>query len=167
MQLAYRATHDGLTGLPNRSHAEARVSQALLSDATPALAAVLFIDLDNMKVVNDELGHQAGDTMLKVAAARLRAGLRSEDFVARLGGDEFVALLFGSTGRPVLEQLSARLHEALGAPFEVMGTHRAMTASIGVTEVRPDDHRDAANILRDADLAMYRAKATRGGTCYA
>ena len=93
LQLSHQAHHDSLTGLPNRAYAEAQATQALQADP-PTLAAVMFIDLDNIKTVNDAFGHHAGDAVIKTAAERLRAALRSEDLIARHGGDEFVALRF-------------------------------------------------------------------------
>lgn len=161
--LTHRAHHDALTGLPNRAHVEAKVIQALTGGASD-LTAVMFIDLDNMKAINDELGHQAGDAVIKTVAQRLRTALRSEDFVARLGGDEFVVLVFGRTDRDALEQLAARLHAELASPLHVVGTSCAVTASIGVTTVTTEDPREAAQILHDADTAMYVAKLRRDGT---
>lgn len=163
LQLKHQAHHDSLTGLPNRAYAETQAIQALQSDP-PALSAVMFIDLDNIKTVNDAFGHHSGDTVIKAAAERLRATLRSEDLIARHGGDEFVALLFGHADRGALERLADRLHAALATPLEVAGISCSLTASIGVTEVMPGDPRDASEILRDADAAMYTAKVYRATT---
>jgi diguanylate cyclase (GGDEF)-like protein/PAS domain S-box-containing protein len=163
LQLRHQAHHDSLTGLPNRAYAEAQATEALLEDP-PTLAAVMFIDLDNIKTVNDAFGHHTGDTVIKAAAQRLRATLRSEDLIARHGGDEFVALLFGNADHTALKRLAERLHAALATPLDVSGISCSLTASIGVTEVRPGDRRDAAEILRDADAAMYKAKAHRATT---
>lgn len=163
--LSHRAHHDGLTGLPNRAYVEARVTQAL-AGGEPPLSAVMFIDLDNVKAVNDRLGHPAGDAVIKTAAQRLRGALRSVDFVARLGGDEFVALLFGCNEQSVLQQLASRLHSHLSRPIPVAGTECVVTASIGITMVEAGDGRDAAAILADADVAMYAAKLSRTGTRY-
>ena len=163
LQLKHQAHHDSLTGLPNRAYAEAQATQALQADP-PTLAAVMFIDLDNIKTVNDAFGHYAGDAVIKTAAQRLRSTLRSEDLIARHGGDEFVALLFGNADYSALERLAERLHAALAAPLDVAGISCSLTASIGVTEVAPDDARDAAEILRDADAAMYKAKVYRATT---
>ncbi len=166
LQLRHQAHHDSLTGLPNRAYAEAQATQALQADP-PKLAAVMFIDLDNIKTVNDAFGHHAGDAVIKVAAERLRATLRSEDLIARHGGDEFVALLFGNADRAALERLADRLHAALAMPLDVAGSSCSLTASIGVTEVTPDDPRDASDILREADAAMYTAKVYRATTHFA
>ncbi|BBZ17663.1 sensor domain-containing protein [Mycolicibacterium gadium] len=163
LQLKHQAHHDSLTGLPNRAYAEAQATQALQADP-PTLAAVMFIDLDNIKTVNDAFGHYAGDAVIKTAAQRLRATLRSEDLIARHGGDEFVALLFGNPDYSALEGLAERLHAALAAPLDVAGIACSLTASIGVTQVVPEDSRDAAEILRDADAAMYKAKVYRATT---
>lgn len=166
LRLNHQAHHDALTGLPNRAYVESRAAQALRTDP-PSLAAVMFIDLDNVKTVNDAFGHHAGDMLITTAASRLRSTLRTEDFVARHGGDEFVALIFGRVDRAALDRLTHRLHAALAAPMDVAGTRHGITASIGVAEVHPGDSRDATQILRDADTAMYRAKARRAATRYA
>ncbi len=163
LQLKHLAHHDSLTGLPNRAYAEAQAQQALHADP-PTLAAVMFIDLDNIKTVNDAFGHHTGDTVIKVAAQRLRSTLRSEDLIARHGGDEFVALLFGKADHTALQRLADRLHAALATPLDVAGISCSLTASIGVTEVTPGDSRDATEILRDADAAMYKAKVYRATT---
>ncbi len=119
---------------------------------------MLFLDVDDLKVINDSLGHEAGDTMLQVAAQRLQQSVRTEDVVARLGGDEFVAMLFGSSPRDVLDRLSERMHAALAEPMRIGDTTLRITASIGIAPIAERDTRDAAAILRDADLAMYQAK---------
>lgn len=166
IQLSHQARHDALTGLPNRAYAEAQLSRALQAEP-PTLGAVMFVDLDNVKTINDAFGHHAGDTVITVAAQRLRSTLRTEDFLARLGGDEFVALLFGHLDRSAMKRLTDRLHAALAMPMDVAGTLCRITASIGVAEVGPGDPRDTARILRDADAAMYKAKTHRAATHYA
>lgn len=166
LRLDHQAHHDAPTGLPNRAAADVGVSRALQGDPSK-LTAVMFIDLDNIKTVNDAHGHHVGDAVLKIAAQRLRSTLRSDDFVARHGGDEFVALLFGHADRAALEQLSKRLHAAIAAPMDVGGATCSITASIGVAEVGAADPRDASRILRDADAAMYQAKVSRAATYYA
>jgi diguanylate cyclase (GGDEF)-like protein len=136
---------------------------------------VLFIDLDKFKVINDELGHHAGDTVLEVAAQRLRAALGPDDVVGRVGGDEFVALLAAPIQRAEVNALVRRLHTALRMPIHIPGmsvcaptsrVRASVSASIGVVAVRPDEQRCAAEILRAADAAMYRAKTTGGATCH-
>ena len=134
-RLSHQALHDSLTGLPNRANADAWVARALQADPL-RLTAVMFIDLDNIKNVNDAYGHHVGDTVIKIAARRLRSTLRAEDFVARHGGDEFLALLFGHVDRDSLEQLSGRLHDAIAEPMDVAGATCSITASIGVAEGR-------------------------------
>jgi diguanylate cyclase (GGDEF)-like protein/PAS domain S-box-containing protein len=171
-RLAYQATHDLLTGLPNRAHLETLINDAI-GPAEYRWGAVLFIDLDKFKVINDELGHHAGDTVLEVAAQRLRAALGPDDVVGRVGGDEFVALLAAPIQRVKVNALVRRLHTALRKPIRIPGasacgpTSRAhVGASIGVVAVRPDEQRCAAEMLRAADAAMYRAKATGAATCH-
>jgi diguanylate cyclase (GGDEF)-like protein len=161
-RVTHEATHDSLTGLPNRAHIVDKVAQALKSGNSRKLAAVLFIDLDHLKLVNDSLGHDAGDDVIRMAAQRLRRNVRSEDVVARLGGDEFVVLLVAQIARPNLEELADRIHAALAEPVVIGGVTLRIGASIGIVVVGCNDRRDAAEILRDADIAMYQAK-TRGG----
>lgn len=162
-RLAYEATHDSLTGLPNRAQAVTWVTEALEAGGHDVLAAVLFIDLDNLKRVNDSLGHHAGDDVLRSAAQRLRRAVRSDDVVARLGGDEFVALLIGEIARPDLDALADRLHTTLAEPVVVEGVTFRIGGSIGIVVIENNDLRGAAEILRDADTAMYEAKATGRG----
>jgi diguanylate cyclase (GGDEF)-like protein/PAS domain S-box-containing protein len=171
-QLAYQATHDVLTGLPNRAHLVALINDAIGS-AEYRWGAVLFIDLDKFKVINDELGHHAGDTVLEVASQRLRAALGPDDVVGRVGGDEFVALLAAPIQRVKVNALVRRLHTALRKPIRIAAvsdcapTRRVnIGASIGVVAVHSDEQRCAAEILRAADAAMYQAKTTGGTTCH-
>jgi diguanylate cyclase (GGDEF)-like protein/PAS domain S-box-containing protein len=166
-RLAYEAAHDSLTGLPNRAHIVSRLSAALHAGDRDAVAAVLFVDLDNLKTVNDTLGHDAGDDLIRIAAKRLRHGVRSGDVVARLGGDEFVALLCGPVDDTDLGGLAARIHAALREPVVIAGTSLPIGASIGVALIEDNDQRGADDVLRDADLAMYQAKTDgRGRTHY-
>jgi diguanylate cyclase (GGDEF)-like protein/PAS domain S-box-containing protein len=165
MQLAHQARHDALTGLPNRAYLESRTARALAAEPTE-LAAVMFVDLDNVKTVNDAHGHHAGDVVIRTAAERLRAAVRREDFVARHGGDEFVVLVIGRTDRAALDDLAGRLHRALAESIDLVGTRHVLTASIGVVEVSPDDSRDGSQLLRAADAAMYEAKKHRDATHY-
>ncbi|WP_174400760.1 GGDEF domain-containing protein [Mycolicibacterium sphagni] len=160
---AHLATHDALTGLPNRAYVLARVSDALTRQDDVALSAVLFIDLDKFKDINDSLGHEAGDTVLRTAAQRLEDAVRPNDVVARLGGDEFVALLFGPTTSDALDHISERLHATLAAPTRIDGATVNVSASIGIATVGEREERDAVAILSDADLAMYAAKADGPG----
>jgi diguanylate cyclase (GGDEF)-like protein/PAS domain S-box-containing protein len=171
-QLAYQATHDVLTGLPNRAHLVALINDAI-GPAEYRWGAVLFIDLDKFKVINDQLGHHAGDTVLEVAAQRLRAALGPDNIVGRVGGDEFVALLAAPIQRARVNALVRRLHTALRRPIRVPGSSACeptsrvkISASIGVVAVSPDEQRCAAEILCAADAAMYRAKTAGAFTCH-
>jgi diguanylate cyclase (GGDEF)-like protein len=171
-RLAHQATHDVLTGLPNRAHLVALITEAIGSGEY-RLGAVLFIDFDKFKVINDELGHYAGDIVLEVAAQRLRGVLRPDDVVGRVGGDEFVALLAAPIQRATVNVLVKRLHDALRKPIRIPAvgdwarpSHVQISASIGVVTVPSDEQRCAGDILRAADAAMYQAKATGEATCH-
>ncbi|HVX31171.1 MAG TPA: diguanylate cyclase, partial [Nitrolancea sp.] len=164
-QLAHQAFHDALTCLPNRSLFLDRLQHALeRAGRNQTLLAVLFLDLDNFKVINDSLGHDAGDQLLMSVAARLSAAMRDEDIAARLGGDEFILLLEGITGVSEAEHVAQRIHNALKAPFTVGRREVFVTSSIGIAigstaSDRPDE------LLRNADVAMYSAKRN-GRACY-
>ncbi|MDH6219411.1 putative bifunctional diguanylate cyclase/phosphodiesterase [Streptomyces pseudovenezuelae] len=168
-QLQHNAEHDPLTDLPNRALFTKRVQQALsgrrVSDRGAALrgTAVLFIDLDGFKAVNDTIGHQAGDELLVQAARRLQDAVRHGDTASRLGGDEFAALIVGDGSRDrtarerhILE-LADRLRVTLSQPYLIDGNDVRVAASIGVAFAEPG--LGAGELLRNADLAMYRAKA--------
>ena len=157
-QLAHQALHDSLTGLANRVLFMDRLDQALARlqrNARPL--ALLFVDLDHFKVVNDSLGHAAGDDVLVQAAERLRKALRPADTIARFGGDEFVVLCEDAAGRAEAEEIAGRISTALARPFKVSGQEVVLTASTGIV-IANDTHTDAGALLRDADTAMYRAK---------
>jgi diguanylate cyclase (GGDEF)-like protein/PAS domain S-box-containing protein len=165
-RLTYQATHDLVTGLPNRAHILTLITDQIVCDEQ-CLGAVLFIDMDKFKSINDALGHHAGDTVLQIAAQRLREALRRDDVVGRVGGDEFVALLTAPIERIEVDDLVNQLHEALEEPIVIAGendrdttVYACISASIGVVTVRADEQRGAVEILRDADLAMYQAKTT-------
>lgn len=158
-QLTYDATHDELTGLANRAYATSRVSQALAGGSDFALRAVLFIDVDNLKDINDTLGHHAGDHLLREAARQLRQAVRVNDIVARLGGDEFVCLLHSPVESVDLHGIAERIQTALARPVDYDGVMLTAGACIGITLIEPSDERDATQVLRDADLAMYEAKS--------
>jgi diguanylate cyclase (GGDEF)-like protein len=157
-QLAHQALHDSLTGLANRVLFMDRLDQALARlqrNASPL--ALLFVDLDHFKVVNDSLGHAAGDEVLVQAAERLRRALRPTDTIARFGGDEFVVLCEEAAGRAEAEEIAGRISVALARPFRVGDQEVVLTASTGIV-IANDTHTDAGALLRDADTAMYRAK---------
>ncbi len=156
-QLLHNALHDPLTDLPNRNLLLARLAAAMQRRAARRFA-VLFIDIDRFKVVNDSLGHMLGDELLKAVAGRLRSCLRQGDTVARLGGDEFALLLDGLDAEPEATLLARRLQEVLETPFELAGHEVYTSASIGITFSSPA-YRQPEEMLRDADTAMYRAKA--------
>jgi diguanylate cyclase (GGDEF)-like protein len=123
--------------------------------------AVLFIDLDRFKEINDTLGHDYGDTLLREVARRLSQGLRSSDTVARLGGDEFVVLLEEIADPMLVAGVAQKLNAALAESFVLAGSEYHVTASIGVS-LYPDDSEDAPALLKNADIAMYRAKEPGG-----
>ncbi|MCW7944188.1 phosphodiesterase [Streptomyces hygroscopicus] len=167
-QLQHNAEHDPLTDLPNRALFTKRVQQALTGRRTSDRGtAVLFIDLDGFKAVNDTIGHQAGDELLVQAARRLQDSVRQGDTAARLGGDEFAALIVGDGTRDrtareghILE-LADRLRLTLSQPYDIDGNDVRVAASIGVAFSEPG--LGAGELLRNADLAMYRAKAAGKG----
>jgi diguanylate cyclase (GGDEF)-like protein len=158
-QLKHQATHDTLTGLPNRSLLEDRLTQAIsYAERYHRLVTVIFIDLDGFKLVNDSLGHKAGDDLLKIMAERLVKCVRSVDTVVRLGGDEFVIVLFdqSETGEAIIPTLQ-RIREAIAQPVQVVGQTFLLTGSLGLATY-PADGADASALLMNADAAMYRAK---------
>ena len=156
-QLEHRAFHDGLTGLPNRALFRERVGHALSrrSQAGTPLA-LLFIDLDDFKTVNDQLGHAAGDDLLMAVARRLVTCVRDEDTVARLGGDEFAVLLEQASSHEVAVRVAGRILESMLPPFPLQGRQVQVGASVGVTVSAATEVDD---VLREADVAMYTAKA--------
>ncbi|MDY7101135.1 MAG: EAL domain-containing protein [Actinomycetota bacterium] len=157
--LAHQATHDGLTGLPNRTELLARLDDALDHAGSGAGdVAILFIDLDRFKVVNDSLGHRAGDLLLVEVARRLGAVVRADDVVARLGGDEFVVLCSRVTDRAAVDEVAERICEALAEPVSLDGADAYVSVSVGIAWA--GSNADADRMLRAADLAMYRAKGT-------
>ncbi|MBL8055876.1 MAG: PAS domain S-box protein, partial [Anaerolineales bacterium] len=159
-QRLYDAFHDPLTGLPNRALFADRLEQAIRrSHRHDGYAfAVLFLDIDRFKVINDSLGHPRGDQLLTAAARRLERVLRAADTLARLSGDEFVILLDDVHGADEAAQIAGRLQEQLSAPFDLGGLEVITSASIGVV-LSEAGYERADEMLRDADIAMYRAKA--------
>lgn len=164
-QLAHQALHDPLTDLPNRALLADRIGMALARlERDDGFAAVLFLDLDGFKIINDSLGHSLGDELLRGVAERLRATARSADTVARLGGDEFVVLCEALTDPNEAMALAERLIQGLAAPFEIGGHRLFVSASIGVATTPTTDPNA---ILRDADAAMYQAKKAGRNRCVA
>jgi diguanylate cyclase (GGDEF)-like protein/PAS domain S-box-containing protein len=158
-EIRYRAWHDGLTGLPNRSLLDEHL-QLALRDArrTGNKVAVIFMDLDYFKSVNDTLGHAMGDVLLCQAAKRLSGCLRDTDTLARQGGDEFVVILQGIRHVQDAARVTGKMIEALAQPFDLDGHQAHIGASAGIT-LYPDDGGDSQSLYRNADLAMYRAKS--------
>jgi diguanylate cyclase (GGDEF)-like protein len=157
-QLRYQAYHDPLTGLANRSLFVDQVESRIATSAPGQRPVVLFIDLDDFKVVNDTLGHVAGDRLLVAAADRVRSCVRTVDVAARLGGDEFAILLEDGPDLAHSVAVCRRILEALQAPLQVDGQELAISASIGMAAARGDSERPE-ELLRNADVAMYTAKA--------
>jgi len=157
------AMHDVLTGLPNRALLRDRLSQAWARAARhQSMIALLFLDLDGFKHVNDSLGHDVGDQMLVAVGARLSCDLRDCDTVARLGGDEFAVLVEDIQSADEVSEVADRLLELLTDPIDIDGRQVSVTASIGIALSTGDDP-DSQALLRNADLAMYAAKRTGGG----
>ena len=154
-KLAHQANHDPLTGLPNRTLLSQYVSGRFVAGSGDL--ACLFLDLDNFKVVNDSLGHTAGDELLVEVAERLRATVRPGDLVARFGGDEFVVVC-ENVGEADAVALAERVSVALARPMRLGGVDIRPYASVGVT-VQTDEHHVAEDLIRDCDIAMYQAKA--------
>ena len=156
--LRHQALHDALTGLPNRSLLMDRLDHAICAaQRNQHPLTLLFIDLDRFKLVNDTLGHDAGDELLKVVAQRVGHCVRSSDTLARLGGDEFVLLLPNAMPDDVLLRLIRRIRSAVARPLPWGGHEISVTCSIGCCTF-PEDGADAATLLKRADSAMYRAK---------
>ena len=163
LELRRLASTDRLTGLPNRALFNDRLERALLmAKRRDTPVAVLFLDLDRFKIINDSLGHEIGDEVLRAVAQRLRRCLRAEDTLARLGGDEFAILLPEMANRRDIHLVTDKCLAALTAPELIGGHELTVNASIGVA-VSPQDGADVQHLLRSADAAMYRAKARGGG----
>ncbi len=157
-RIQYLATRDALTGLPNRALLGDRAAQAILAAArSRGMLAVLLIDVDRFKLVNDSLGHRAGDALLRAVAERLCNTLRREDTLARLGGDEFVLLWDGLKSAQDAALVAQRVQAILQRPFTREGHALNVTASIGVA-IYPEDGRDFSELLKNADTALYDAK---------
>jgi diguanylate cyclase (GGDEF)-like protein len=162
-RLLHEARHDALTGLPNRAVAEDRLEQALArAERRKKSFAVFCIDLDGFKAVNDELGHDAGDELLRAVAVTLRGRIRHSDTLARMGGDEFLAIIDECASDAAARAVADSLIASLRAPIVVEGHSLTLSASIGMA-MYPADGQNAAQLKRNADQAMYRAKNNGGG----
>ena len=158
-RIRHDALHDALTGLPNRALLLERLSDAIArADAEGRSLGLFFIDVDHLKVLNDSLGHEAGDELLRAIGPRLRAVLRPEDTIARFGGDEFAVLCEGVGDEAHALRVAERLVRAFARPFEVRGEPRFCSTSVGVVVSDPEGPRGPAELLSDADAALYRAK---------
>lgn len=159
-QLVHQALYDSLTGLPNRALFLDRLSQSIVyARRSPGYQyAVLWLDLDGFKVVNDSLGHQVGDRLLIKVAERVSTHLRAADTAARFGGDEFAVLLHDVANMGAVDQIVRRLQDDLGRPYDLDGVEVVVTASMGISN-SSHGYEKAEDVLRDADIAMYRAKS--------
>ena len=163
--IKHMAYYDALTNLPNRALFLERLNQALIQAArNHRILSVLFLDLDRLKVINDTLGHNMGDRLLKAVAARLKLAMRDTDTVARLAGDEFMLLLPEISSADDIQKITKKLIDTFNQPFEFDGQELYVTASIGVA-IYPNDGVDADTLLKNADTAMYRAKRTGRNNC--
>ncbi|MDX6258246.1 MAG: hypothetical protein QOJ11_4580 [Frankiales bacterium] len=158
-----QAMHDALTGLPNRAHLRSRVEAMCTNPRADAKAAVMIVDLDHFKEINDTLGHHIGDSLIKAVGERLSTLVREADTVARLGGDEF-ALVANGADESAARELANRIARALRDPFLVSGVSLDIQASIGIA-LAPVHGEDSETLLRRADVALYTAKESRG--CFA
>jgi diguanylate cyclase (GGDEF)-like protein len=158
-RISFMANHDILTGLPNRSMFRDRLSAAISNlGASLTELSVICLDLDRFKLINDSLGHAAGDSLLRIVAARLRRCISENDVVARLGGDEFVVFCTTNDEPRAIAVVAERIILALGAPYELDGHRAVISASIGIAGTK-DPLEDPDLLLKNADLALYRAKA--------
>jgi len=163
-RLDFLAHHDPLTRLPNRGLFEVELHRAVVrASRSGAMMAVLFVDLDHFKSVNDRLGHAAGDAVLVETARRLRRVVRRSDSIARLGGDEFTLLLEQAGSRVVVSRVAQKLIDALLRPFSIGGREVCVSASIGIS-LLPGDGEDGESLVQHADAAMYQAKALGGNS---
>jgi diguanylate cyclase (GGDEF)-like protein len=157
-KLNYLARYDSLTGIPNRQYLRDQLERATArARRSRRTLALLFLDLDRFKMVNDTLGHQLGDDLLRAAVQRLKSSIRAGDLLARLGGDEFAILLEDVEGPLELEALARDILDRFQEPFELGRRHVSVTASVGIT-LYPTDHADPMALLNNADIAMYQAK---------
>ena len=164
-RVEYMAHHDALTDLPNRATFMDAMHAAIgAHDAKGVRFALLSLDLDRFKIINDTLGHDAGDKVLQIVGQRLRDCVRDGDVVARFGGDEFAILQDNISSRSDMLALARRVIETISAPFPVNGRELRLGTSVGMT-FAPEDGRDPEQLLKNADIALYRAKSMERGTC--
>ncbi len=160
----HAARHDPLTGLDNRvalfAELETSIERARKSDT---VLGVMFLDLDRFKVINDSMGHDAGDELLRIVATRLRAAVRGSDVVARFGGDEFVVICRDLLSEKSVIAVAETILRSFTEPVSLYGGAQVVSTSIGVAIARPDDKRRPEDLVRDADAAMYKAKRSRSG----
>ena len=162
-QIAYMARHDSLTDLPNRMQFREQLARTLAGVSWGERLAVLCLDLDNFKSVNDTLGHQVGDELLKAVANRLRGCVRESDTAARIGGDEFAIVQTGIDTASDTASLARRICESLRAPYDLLGQTVMVDANIGIA-IAPNDGTEPTELLKNADMALYGAKAHGRGT---
>ena len=168
-QFVHQATHDSLTGLHNRPAVMEHIARKLADgehEASLGGFALLLLDLDGFKAINDNLGHDAGDALLKQVAARIGVALRDSDYVARLGGDEFLIVVPQVSDQETAERVGKKLVEVVGAPYLLVGNQSKITVSIGIG-MFPKDARNRETLMKCADLALYEAKrAGRDRLCF-
>jgi diguanylate cyclase (GGDEF)-like protein/PAS domain S-box-containing protein len=158
-RIQHLAYHDSLTGLPNRSMLQDRVAQAISrAERSEKKLAVMFIDIDNFKNINDTLGHDVGDDLLREVARRLRMSVRGHDTIARQGGDEFIVLLEELDGQRGAGRVAQKILEALRQSFDVGGGKQHVSGSIGIA-LFPEDGRDSQSLMKNADTAMFHGKS--------
>ncbi len=162
----YVSLHDSLTLLPNASLFRRRLNHALARpDGAPKSVAVVYLDLDGFKAINDQYGHGTGDALLCIVAARLTGAIRAEDLVCRVGGDEFASLLEGVSDQRQVAQLVCKLFDAVAGPLKIDGRAVIIRPSIGVA-MCPANGTTSDSLLRNADAAMYRAKREQRGYAF-
>ncbi|HEX2333193.1 MAG TPA: EAL domain-containing protein [Burkholderiales bacterium] len=157
VELEHQANYDALTGLPNRNLLHDRLHQAVYAQRQARAIAVVFMDLDHFKFVNDSLGHSTGDLLLKAMGERLRSALREADTVGRVGGDEFVLILNDQANEEIIYRGVQRICAKVSEPITIDGKELYVTCSAGIS-LYPQDGRDVDTLLKNADAAMYRAK---------